>query len=131
MSALSREACNNSNQLQLLSTPIELSDLQKFQKLNFRKKKLKCGKSPIHNLGLFAMEPIAADEMVIENVGQNIRLSVGDARKRNYEAAGLSNSYLFKIDSDTVIDSTKCGNLARFINHSCDVSTDKNYFYLF
>jgi SET domain-containing protein len=25
------------------------------------------------------------------------------------------------VDSDTIVDATKCGNLARFINHSCDV----------
>lgn len=41
--------------------------------LQFRKKKLKFCKSHIHDWGLFAMEPIAADEMVIEYVGQNIR----------------------------------------------------------
>ncbi|KAG2463660.1 SET1A methyltransferase, partial [Polypterus senegalus] len=39
----------------------------------FRKKKLRFGRSRIHEWGLFAMEPIAADEMVIEYVGQNIR----------------------------------------------------------
>lgn len=46
----------------------------------FRKKKLKFCKSHIHDWGLFAMEPIAADEMVIEYVGQNIR-QVGAARR--------------------------------------------------
>lgn len=39
----------------------------------FRKKKIRFCKSLIHDWGLFAMEPIAADEMVIEYVGQNIR----------------------------------------------------------
>lgn len=41
--------------------------------IQFRKKKLRFGRSRIHEWGLFAMEPIAADEMVIEYVGQNIR----------------------------------------------------------
>lgn len=41
--------------------------------MQFRKKKLRFGRSRIHEWGLFAMEPIAADEMVIEYVGQNIR----------------------------------------------------------
>lgn len=41
--------------------------------LQFRKKQLRFGRSRIHEWGLFAMEPIAADEMVIEYVGQNIR----------------------------------------------------------
>lgn len=39
----------------------------------FRKKKIRFCKSHIHDWGLFALEPIAADEMVIEYVGQNIR----------------------------------------------------------
>lgn len=29
---------------------------------------------------------------------------------------------MFRVDQDTIIDATKCGNLARFINHSCNVS---------
>lgn len=41
--------------------------------VQFRKKKLRFGRSRIHEWGLFAMEAIAADEMVIEYVGQNIR----------------------------------------------------------
>ncbi|KAK2097911.1 Histone-lysine N-methyltransferase setd1a [Saguinus oedipus] len=49
------------------------SDLLKLNQLKFRKKKLRFGRSRIHEWGLFAMEPIAADEMVIEYVGQNIR----------------------------------------------------------
>ena len=44
-----------------------------FLLMQFRKKKLRFGRSRIHEWGLFAMEPIAADEMVIEYVGQNIR----------------------------------------------------------
>lgn len=41
--------------------------------VQFRKKKIRFCKSHIHDWGLFALEPIAADEMVIEYVGQNIR----------------------------------------------------------
>ena len=41
--------------------------------LQFRKKKIRFCRSGIHDWGLFALEPIAADEMVIEYVGQNIR----------------------------------------------------------
>jgi len=88
----------------------------------FRKKQLKFAKSGIHDWGLFAMEPIAADEMVIEYVGQMVRPVVADLREAQYEATGIGSSYLFRIDLDTIIDATKCGNLARFINHSCNVS---------
>lgn len=60
--------------------------------------------------------------MVIEYVGQMIRPIVADVREAQYEATGIGSSYLFRIDLDTIIDATKCGNLARFINHSCNVS---------
>lgn len=41
--------------------------------IQFRKKRIRFSRSHIHEWGLFAMEPIAADEMVIEYVGQIIR----------------------------------------------------------
>jgi histone-lysine N-methyltransferase SETD1 len=80
------------------------------------------GKSAIHDWGLFALEDIGADEMVIEYVGQVVRAGVSDAREKRYEKQGIGSSYLFRIDLEYVVDATKCGNLARFINHSCDVS---------
>lgn len=92
--------------------------------VQFRKKQLKFSKSGIHDWGLFAMEPIAADEMVIEYVGQKVRAIVADLRERQYEATGIGSSYLFRIDLENIIDATKCGNLARFINHSCNVSNN-------
>lgn len=83
---------------------------------------MKFSKSAIHDWGLFALEPIAADEMVIEYVGETVRQITADLRERNYEASGIGSSYLFRVDSETIIDATKSGNLARFINHSCNVS---------
>lgn len=84
----------------------------------------KSGNQLNQNVSLYhPQEPIAADEMVIEYVGQMIRPIVADVREAHYEATGIGSSYLFRIDLDTIIDATKCGNLARFINHSCNVST--------
>lgn len=88
----------------------------------FRKKQLKFARSRIHDWGLFALEAIAADEMVIEYVGQMIRPSVADLRERKYNEEGIGSSYLFRVDLETIIDATRVGNLARFINHSCNVS---------
>ncbi|XP_033216334.1 histone-lysine N-methyltransferase SETD1 isoform X2 [Belonocnema kinseyi] len=120
MQALSREARSNQRRL-LTAFGIDTdSDLLKFNQLKFRKKQLKFAKSGIHDWGLFAMEPIAADEMVIEYVGQMVRPVVADLRETQYEATGIGSSYLFRIDLETIIDATKCGNLARFINHSCN-----------
>ncbi|GJQ80667.1 hypothetical protein Trydic_g9251 [Trypoxylus dichotomus] len=117
---LSREARSNQRRLLTAFGTDTDSDLLKFNQLKFRKKHLKFAKSAIHDWGLFAMEPIAADEMVIEYVGQMIRPSVADLRETKYEATGIGSSYLFRIDLETIIDATKCGNLARFINHSCN-----------
>lgn len=64
------------------------------------------------------MEAIGSDEMVIEYVGQSIRSIIADLREIQYEKIGIGSSYLFRIDMETIIDATKCGNLARFINHS-------------
>lgn len=60
--------------------------------------------------------------MVIEYVGQMIRPSVADLREKKYNAQGIGSSYLFRVDLETIIDATRFGNLARFINHSCNVS---------
>lgn len=43
-------------------------------------------------------------------------------REKRYEDEGIGSSYMFRVDHDTIIDATKCGNFARFINHSCNVS---------
>lgn len=84
------------------------------------------GKSSIHDWGLFSLEDIAPDEMVIEYVGDNVRSVLSDVREKRYEKQGIGSSYLFRIDLDNVVDATKCGNLARFINHSCDVSRENH-----
>ena len=60
--------------------------------------------------------------MVIEYVGQVVRQTVADLREKRYEAVGIGSSYLFRVDSDAIVDATRYGNLARFINHSCNVS---------
>ena len=90
--------------------------------LQVRKKQLRFAKSGIHDWGLFAMESMAADEMVTEYVGEVIRQSMADIRERRYEEMGIGSSYLFRVDQETIIDATTKGNFARFINHSCDVS---------
>ena len=119
---LSREARSNQRRLlTALGNEFE-SDLLKFNQLKFRKKNLRFARSSIHDWGLFAAEPIAADEMVIEYVGQTIRPIIADVRERKYEAVGIGSSYLFRIDLENIIDATRCGNLSRFINHSCSVS---------
>ena len=61
------------------------SELLKFNQLKFRRKAMKFGKSAIHDWGLFAMENIGADEMVIEYVGDVVRPLLSDVREKAYE----------------------------------------------
>ncbi|CAK8676672.1 unnamed protein product [Clavelina lepadiformis] len=100
----------------------DASDLLKYNQLMFRKKSVKFKRSRIHGWGLFAEETIGADEMVIEYVGELVRSLVADRREVDYTKRGIGSSYLFRIDGDHIIDATKCGNYARFMNHSCNPS---------
>lgn len=87
-----------------------------------RKRALKFARSHIHNWGLFACEPIVAEEFVCEYIGQMIRSITAEIREQRYEKQGIGSSYLFRLDADSVIDATKTGCNARFVNHSCQVS---------
>ncbi|ODV89691.1 hypothetical protein CANCADRAFT_46103 [Tortispora caseinolytica NRRL Y-17796] len=95
------------------------SDILKYNQLLMRKKKVRFARSAIHNWGLYAMEPISMNEMIIEYVGEMIRQQVADFREIRYVKSGIGSSYLFRIDESTVIDATKRGGIARFINHCC------------
>jgi histone-lysine N-methyltransferase SETD1 len=88
--------------------------------LTIRKKRLVFGRSIIHDWGLYAMEFIPADDVVIEYVGDVIRPKLADEREKKYNDQGIGSSYLFRIDDEKVVDATTMGNLARFINHHCD-----------
>ncbi len=100
-----------------------------------RYKKLILARSSIHSWGLFAGEPIPEGSLVIEYVGERIRDSVASVRERKFEmhldtlaggqeGAGekrsIASSYLFRLSPLTVLDANRYGNVARFINHSCE-----------
>ncbi|CAL9730177.1 histone-lysine N-methyltransferase, H3 lysine-4 specific [Monosporozyma unispora] len=98
------------------------SDLLSLNQLNKRKKPVTFARSAIHNWGLYALEPIAAKEMIIEYVGERIRQPVSEMREKRYLKSGIGSSYLFRVDENNVIDATKKGGIARFINHCCEPS---------
>lgn len=95
------------------------SDVFKFNQLKKRKKPVKFARSAIHNWGLYAMENIGKDDMIIEYVGEEVRQQIAEIREKRYLKSGIGSSYLFRIDDDSVVDATKKGGIARFINHSC------------
>ncbi|CAB4254208.1 similar to Saccharomyces cerevisiae YHR119W SET1 Histone methyltransferase, subunit of the COMPASS (Set1C) complex [Maudiozyma barnettii] len=98
------------------------SDLLSLNQLNKRQKPVTFARSAIHNWGLYALEPIAAKEMIIEYVGERLRQPVAEMREKRYLKSGIGSSYLFRVDENNVIDATKRGGIARFINHCCDPS---------
>ncbi|XP_066300292.1 histone-lysine N-methyltransferase 2C-like isoform X1 [Branchiostoma lanceolatum] len=76
-------------------------------------------RSRIQGLGLFAARDIDKHVMVIEYIGVIIRNEVCNKRERIYEDQNRG-VYMFRIDSDLVIDATLAGGPARYINHSCN-----------
>ncbi|KAL2652008.1 hypothetical protein R1flu_020136 [Riccia fluitans] len=113
-------ARTNRAALRKLAIAAEGSDVLKLSQLMARKKRLKFQRSEIHEWGLIALDPIDPEDFVIEYVGELIRTKISDIREHRYEAMGIGSSYLFRIDDELVVDATKRGGLARFINHSCD-----------
>lgn len=96
------------------------SDVLTLSHLNQRKKNVKFSQSKIHGMGLFAQEIIEPEEFVIEYMGELIRPTIGDIREEAYIKRGMGDFYLFRVNRNTLIDATRKGCVARFINHSCD-----------
>jgi SET domain-containing protein len=75
--------------------------------------------SPIHGHGVFALRRIRKGTTVIEYLGDRVSHEEADARYEDKDASD-SHTFLFTVDSRTVIDAGINGNEARFINHGCD-----------
>jgi SET domain-containing protein len=76
-------------------------------------------RSGIHGRGVYARAPIPADTRIVEYRGE--RITTAEAERRypdDFSAA--HHTFLFAVDDDTMIDAAFGGNLARWINHSCD-----------
>ncbi|KAJ4827238.1 hypothetical protein Tsubulata_015200 [Turnera subulata] len=80
-------------------------------------------KSGIHALGLYTSRFISRGEMVVEYVGEIVGLRVADKRENEYQSGRKlqykSACYFFRIDKEHIIDATRKGGIARFVNHSC------------
>jgi len=72
--------------------------------------------SPIHGRGVFALRKIGRGERIIEYTGERIS---HDECDRRYPVDDSSHTMLFTVDENIVIDATRIGNTARWINHSC------------
>ena len=82
---------------------------------NYRKmpKKVEVAPSRIHKNGLFATEDFYMGEIVAEYVGELIRNKVADKREKIYQAKGIADCYMFRINKDLIVDATLYGSKAR------------------
>lgn len=76
-------------------------------------------RSDVHGLGVFATKRIPKGARIIEYVGERVSHQEADRRYEEKEAND-SHTFLFIVDSKTVIDAGTDGNDARFFNHSCN-----------
>lgn len=75
--------------------------------------------SNIAGLGVFCITDIAEETCIMHYLGDVIDQGESDVRERRY-GADKKDIYLFTSSGGRVVDSTLRGNLARFINHSCE-----------
>lgn len=65
---------------------------------------------------------------VVQYVGEIVGQCVADKREIEYQSGKRqqykSACYFFKIGKEHIIDATRKGGIARFINHSCQVTNN-------
>ena len=75
-------------------------------------------RSVIHGRGVFALALIPKRTRLIEYTGERISHEEADARYSEAHA-NSPHTMLFTVNDKIVIDATRRGNSARWINHSC------------
>lgn len=75
-------------------------------------------RSKIQGWGVFATRPIAKNTRIIDYAGEIISNQESLRRERRYLKRG--HIWCFKLTNRTVVDAGVGGNVARYINHSCE-----------
>ncbi len=80
-------------------------------------------RSPVHGRGAFALKKIRKGTRLVEYTGEKISHAESDIR---YDETKMKahHTFLFTLDSRTVVDGAVNGNESRFINHSCAPNCD-------
>lgn len=81
-----------------------------------RLRRITARRSPVHGKGLFALRPIAAGERLIEYKGELTSWRRAASRQR----AEAGHTFVFGLTDGRVIDGSRGGNSARFLNHACE-----------
>ncbi|KAL0054427.1 hypothetical protein WJX82_008711 [Trebouxia sp. C0006] len=77
--------------------------------------------------GLRAAEDLEVGKLVAEYVGEVISADEAAKRCDEYEEQRIKHMYLFQTRNGALIDATRKGNDARFINHSCEPNCQAEY----
>lgn len=80
-----------------------------------QQRRITARRSSVHGKGLFALRPIVAGERLIEYVGELTSWRRAAARQR----AAAGHTFVFGLSDGRVIDGSRGGNSARFLNHAC------------
>ncbi|HKR40904.1 MAG TPA: SET domain-containing protein-lysine N-methyltransferase [Paraburkholderia sp.] len=80
-----------------------------------QRRRITSRRSPVHGKGVFALLPVAAGERLIEYTGEVTSWRRAAARQR----ADDGHTFVFGLSDGRVIDGSRGGNSARFINHAC------------
>lgn len=81
--------------------------------------------SPIHGRGVFAVTAIAKGARILEYTGERMSHAKADRLYGDLHE-GSSHTMLFAATDKVVIDATKRGGPARWINHSCAPNCEAN-----
>jgi uncharacterized protein len=82
-------------------------------------RRIQVRRSGVHGKGVFALQPIAAGETIIEYLGEIIDWPEA-LRRHPHNPAEPNHTFYFHIDEAHVIDANVGGNAARWINHACE-----------
>ncbi len=80
-----------------------------------QQRRITARRSSVHGKGLFALRPIAAGERLIEYTGELTSWRRATARQR----ADAGHTFVFGLSDGRVIDGSRGGNSARYLNHAC------------
>lgn len=116
------QGIQNYNEIEIVPDQRSLPISMRYRRYKENPKKVLVGPSKIHCQGLFALEHFSQGDIVIEYVGEVIDNVEADLREKKYEKSGMSDCYLFRLDKNRIIDASYKGNMARFLNHSCDAN---------
>ena len=89
----------------------------RFQRLQF--KQVEVRETPNKGHGLFTLEAIAKNELIIEYVGEVIDVEEMEDRQAQRHDSN-KHLYMMEMKKNVYIDSRFKGGVARFLNHSCD-----------